>query len=189
LEQALGNQSLFSVDQTIVIEELHSLPRSKRKNELIDLIAAATQEETSQTTIILWEKRDLTKTMLKKFPAATALSFKASKKIFNFVEQLNPKTSKKSLLRSLHESVESDGDFFVFSMVCRQVRMLLEVKDGKTPAGSPFIVSKLKSQAQPFSMKKLLSLHAQLTNIDLKLKQSVSALSLDKELDLFVYRL
>jgi len=59
LEQSLGNQSLFGVEQTIIIEELHSLPTSKRKKELIEQISAAsTQPDGSSVEIILWEKRD-----------------------------------------------------------------------------------------------------------------------------------
>jgi len=127
--------------------------------------------------------------MLKKFPTAIELSFKASKNIFKFVEQISPRTHKKTLLTLLGESVASDGDFFVFTMIVRQIRMLIEIKDGAKPAGPPFMVTKLVSQAQHFEMNALLAAHKQLTKIDLQLKQSASPLTLAQQLDLFIFKL
>lgn len=191
LEQSLGMQSLFGAPRLVVIEELHSLPRSKKKDLLLDLVATAAsdsaQSDFSQLEIFLWEKRDLTATMLKKFPLAKTSHFKVGKHIFGLVEKLSPnQAAKPKLVASLHQAIDGESDFFVFTMIIRQIRMLIDVKDGGKPAGPPFMVSKLKGQAEQFSLPQLLKLHSQLTTIDLKMKQSASQLSLTQELDLFI---
>jgi DNA polymerase III delta subunit len=186
LEQTLGSQSLFATPQLVVIEELHSLPKSKKKDELINTLGQFT-DPAGMTEIVLWEKRDLTATMLKKFPSATVAYFKASKHVFTLMEQLSPKTEQKpALLKKLHSALESDGDFFVFTMLVRQIRLLIEVKDGGRPAGPPFMVSKLQSQAKLFTLEKLLELHRRLAELDYQLKQSANSLTLSQELDLLM---
>lgn len=192
LEQALGSLSLFGAPRLVVIEELHSLPRSKKKDILLDTVAtaaahAAQATNASQLDIVLWEKRDLTATMLKKFPSAKVSHFKVSKHIFGLVEKLSPNQAiKPKVIVSLHQAIEGESDFFVFTMIIRQIRLLIEVKDGGKPAGPPFMVGKLKSQAEHFSLPQLLKLHGQLTAIDSKLKRSATPLSLTQELDLFI---
>lgn len=62
LEQALGSQNLFGADRAIVIEELHSLPKSHRKENLLTAVATFAKSN-PDTQIILWEKRPLTATI------------------------------------------------------------------------------------------------------------------------------
>lgn len=186
LEQTLGSQSLFATPQLIVIEELHSLPKSKKKDELITTLGQFT-DQTKLTEVLLWEKRDLTATMLKKFPTAEVAYFKASKHIFSLMEQLTSEAKQKpALLKKLHAAIESDGDFFVLTMMIRQMRLLIEVKDGGRPAGPPFMVSKLQSQAKLFTLEKLVEIHHRLAKLDYQLKQSANSLTLSQELDLLV---
>ena len=45
LESSLGEQDLFGTPKLIVIETLHSLPKSKKKNELVELVAADTPHQ------------------------------------------------------------------------------------------------------------------------------------------------
>ena len=51
LESKLVKQDLFGTEILVIIEDLHSLPRSKNKTDLIDLTSQ------SQVDLILWEKR------------------------------------------------------------------------------------------------------------------------------------
>ncbi len=176
LELALGSNSLFAEEKVIVIEELHSLPRSKRKNELIEQIAA------TETEVILWEKRSLTKTMLKKFPKAQAQEFKVGKKLFAWLDSFG--RDKKKTFKLLSESIEQEGEHFCFLMLIRQIRLLIQIKEGAVIRLAPFMKSKLSSQAKTFSLEQLLKLHTQLFEIDKNMKTGQAKLPLGQELAL-----
>lgn len=182
LESALLSESLFGQEKVILLEGLYSLPKSKKKDEFINLISSASID------IILWEKKLLTKTDLKKLPSdLESYEFKITPKLWTFLDKLspNPKT-KNALLKLFHESIAMDGAEFIFLMVSRQIRLLIQVKEGETSKLAPFMLGKLKKQAGEFSLEKLLAIHQQLYQIDKKLKQSANLLSLEAELDLLL---
>jgi DNA polymerase III delta subunit len=178
LETALQKTSLFGTEQMVIIEELHSLPRSARKNQLIEIVAKA------NVNVVLWEKRDLTPTMLKKFPKAQVEHFKLTNTIFAWLDAFSPKTAKRRYFELSQKAQATDGEQTCFAMLARQVRLLIQVKDGTTPAGHPFMVSKIKKQAHDFSLEQLLGIHAQLFTIDINAKTSSSFLTVGQELDL-----
>jgi DNA polymerase III delta subunit len=178
LEEELAKSSLFGEDETIVIEEIHSLPRSKKKDSLIQLLSNTDRD------IVLWEKRNLTPTMLKKFPQARTEIFKISNTLFSWLDIFHPKTPAQKNLESLDKAIKSNGDYMCFVMLIRQIGLLIHVKDGGRPAGPPFMVSKIKKQASYFSMEKLLDIHRDLFEIDRKMKSSQSFMSMKQELDI-----
>jgi hypothetical protein len=186
LENALGSTSLFLEPKVVVIEELHSLPKSKRKDELIEYLSDATENPDSPE-IILWEKRQLTPTMLKKFPGAQAEEFKLTNVLFKWLDSLIGKPNdfqKKTGVTLLRQAMQSDGDMMCFVMLIRQVRLLLEVADGGGQKMPPFMIGKLRKQAQSFSLEQLLKLHHHLLEIDHAQKTSKSLLGLGRELEL-----
>ncbi|OGJ38872.1 MAG: hypothetical protein A2383_02635 [Candidatus Pacebacteria bacterium RIFOXYB1_FULL_39_46] len=178
LETALQKTSLFGTEQMVIIEELHSLPRSAKKNQLIDIVSKA------NVTVILWEKRDLTPTMLKKFPKAQVEQFKLTNTLFAWLDAFSPQTAKQKYFELSQKAQSADGEHTCFAMLVRQVRLLIQIKDGTTPGGPPFVIAKLKKQAQGFSLAQLLSIHHQLYTIDINAKTSGSFLSVGQELDL-----
>jgi len=185
LESALLSESLFGHEKLLVIEGLYSLPKSKKKDEFIELISSASIET------ILWDKKLLTKTDFKKLPTNLEnFEFKITPKMWSFLDTLstNPK-AKTSMMKLFKESVEGDGAEFVFLMIARQIRILIQVKENKPPKVAPFMLSKLSRQAKEFSLKKLLDLHQQLYLIDQKQKQSTGLLNLEGELDLFLFNM
>ncbi len=182
IESSLGTHSLFNQKKCIIIEKLHSLPRSKRKNELIKCITQYT-EHNDTVDVILWEKRDLTKTMLKKFPHARAKQYKLSSAVFTWLDACSPTTQKKSLIQKLQTAIQQDSEGMCFYMLARQIRLLLTAKDGGKISGPPFIQAKIRKQAHSFTLKKLLQLHESMTHIDFKMKTSTSALSLQHQLE------
>jgi DNA polymerase III delta subunit len=188
LEEALVSTSLFGTEKIIIIEELHSLPKSKRKDELISLVAQKSTASELGEEIILWESRQLTATMLKKFSGATVREFKLSKKLFSWLDSLGG-TNAVQKLTLLHGAVSSESEHFCFIMLMRQVRLLIQAKDGGTIKGAPFMVSKLRSQAKKFSLEKLLQTHGKLLEVDRQLKSSGSALTLAQQLDLLTLSL
>ncbi|MCB9800603.1 MAG: hypothetical protein H6773_00265 [Pseudomonadales bacterium] len=179
LESTLGEQDLFGTPKLVVIETLHSLPRSKKKDELIKLVSKKSPHQ-----ILLWEKRTLTKTMLKSFPDAQVREFKMSNFLFNWLDMLGGRQPYNQKLETLHQAIKKDGDYLCFIMVVRHVRLLLLAKTGGIIKGPPFMVSKYKKQAQMFSETQLLQLHTHLVSIDEKTKTSTTSLNLESQLDL-----
>lgn len=180
LEQVLGRNSLFDAQQVVVIESLHSLPNSKNKNQLIKLVAG--EANSGQTHLILWEKRDLTATMLKQFPTAQVEFFKLSRAMFRWLDQVGQPV--KTVIPLMHQAIDQDGAELTFLMLVRQIRLLIETKSGDQPAGPPFMVSKLKQQANYLTLDELFNLHLKLLTIDHQQKTSGSNLSLPQALDL-----
>lgn len=183
LETKLVKQDLFGTEQMIVLEGLHSLPRSKQKSLLVDLISQ------SQVDVMLWEKRSLTKNMLSKFPQAQIYEFKLSSALFKWLESLRGDGQKTAdQVKKLHQALESEDAYLCLIMLARQVRMLLQVSEGEF-SGPPWMKNKLRAQADSFSLEQLLQLHTQLLEIDLKHKTSTNTLELDQELDLLLLKL
>ncbi len=183
LETALQKTSLFGTEQLVVIEELHSLPRSKKKNQLIEIVQDANVE------VLLWEKRDLTKTMLKQFPKAEVEHFKITNSLFNWLDSFSPRTDTKKQLQLLQDAQQTNGEQMCFVMLARQVRLMIQISDGGRPAGPPFVISKLQKQAQDFTMEQLLKIHEKLFQLDIASKTSQNLMTLGQELDLLIINL
>lgn len=179
LELILGETDLFDTKKTLIIEELHSLPKSKRKTELITLLA-----QPSPHNLVLWEKRLLTKTMLKQFSGTVVQEFKMSNVLFNWLDLFGKPDQKNKALSLLQEASKKDGEYLCFVMLIRHIRLLLLAKSGGVIKGPPFMVSKYASQAKQFSEQQLLDLHTKLVEIDEQTKTSTSTLKLQSELDL-----
>lgn len=185
LEAALLSESLFGHEKLLIIEGIYSLPKSKKKDEFIELISSASIE------IILWDKKSLTKADLKKLPTNLEnYEFKITPKMWAFLDALSTNSkAKTSMLKLFKESVASDSSEFVFLMIIRQIRMLIQIKEKNQLKIAPFMLSKLNKQAKEFSLQKLLDLHQQLYLIDQKQKQSTGLLNLEGELDLFLFNM
>lgn len=179
LEETLGSSSLFGSDKLIVIEELHSLPTSERKKELIIKLANAPAD----LHLILWEKRALTKTMLKPFIGAKEQEYALSKTMFTWLDLIGD-SDKKKTLKAFHTTLLHEDEQFCFIMFIRQIRLLIQAKDNTPIAGAPFMITKLKKQASLCTMPKLLQIHTKLLEIDRLQKTSKLRNSLAAELDL-----
>lgn len=190
LEEALGANDLFGTSKTIIIEELHSLPVSKKKKNLIDLISKPQTHD-----IVLWEKRSLTKTMLGKLSSDSNKSsiidfeFKVSKTLFTWLDSLGNKGNTQKKLQLLHSAIETDGEFFCFLMLIRQIRMLIEIKSGGVAKGAPFMTAKINQQAANFKLEQLLDIYKELLQIDIKQKTSASLIDTVTMLDLLSLKL
>lgn len=180
----LQSQSLFNEPRTLVIEELHSLPKSKRKEALISTLKAVNQPELD---VILWEKKQLTATELKQFPSAKAQVFVPTRSMFAWLNALTGDKSdaqKKKMIQLLHDAVESDGEQFCFAMLMRQVRLLMETKE--TGSSSQF---KMVAQANSFSWPQLFMMHQKLLEIDLAQKTSATTCTITSQVELLLLAL
>ena len=124
-EETLGANDLFGTSKLIILEELHSLPTSKKKKYFIELLSQPQIHD-----IVLWEKRLLTKTMLKKFENInnSIFEFKISKTLFYWLDTLGNNENGRRKIDLLHSAVETDGEYFCFLMLIRQIRLLIEIK-------------------------------------------------------------
>lgn len=187
LELALGSGDLFGGDSCVIIEELHSLAQSQRKTSLIKFIAQAMTEPTSPE-IILWEKRSLTATMLKQFGTAKAVEYKTPQVLFTWLDSLSGQPSKNRQLQLFHQVLETEAAELCLAMLIRQIRMLLQVASGAPMKGAPFMIAKLKKQAQSFRLDQLQAAHQQLLTIDIGLKTGTNPSTLEQQLDLFLLK-
>jgi len=182
LESLLGRTSLFGTQEYLVIENLHSLPPSKLRKNLIEQLANQTQRQ----ELILWEKKPLTKTQLSKFAGAQIQEFKIKKMLFDWLDALIPAPQPSRLLKIFHQATAQEDVNFCFLMLIRQIRLLIQAKENKIPlVGSPFTISKINRQKQKFTLPKLLNLYQKLLKIDLAQKNGSAGLSLEQELDLW----
>lgn len=184
LETALGSDSLFGEDKVVVIEELHSQPKSAKQDGLFQQILAA------NIPIILWEKRALTKTMLSKLKPEKEFEFKLPQVLFKWLDSVSgDKKTKATQLKLLHQVLAGEDEQLCFIMLIRQIRLLIQAKDNFPLKGAPFMVTKLKKQSQSFTLEQLLSAHSKLLSLDMKQKTSATALSLGAELDILLLQL
>ena len=191
LEMTLGTQSMFDTDRVIIVEGLHSISSQKKRNKFVSLLTDMLGKDQT-TQLILWEKRKLTKTMQKKFSDAKVREFKISKPIFDWLDSLtgSPSASQqRSMLQMLHRALEKEESGFVFAMLCRQLRMLLQAKEGSKLKGHPYVVKKVQNQSRRFSEAELLSLHKQVVELDFKRKTGQISISFAAELDQLLLRL
>lgn len=180
LEESLGGQSLFGGEKVIVVEELHSQPDSAKRKALVKMLAEASVD------VIVWEKRVLTAVMLKKFGQAKVDTHKASNILFSWLDTLGKKNDIQHQLEQLHEICAKESAQFCFSMICRQIRLLIAATDDGQLKGAPFIIAKLKKQSQLFSLPQLLQLHSKLLEIEYAQKRALSKLTMEQQLDLLV---
>jgi len=184
LENKLQKTDLFGHSRAIIIEELHSLPRSKKLTQMVEMIA------NSKMQICLWEKRDLSATMLKKFPDSKVFQYKLANSLFIWLDSLSPKeNTKSSQLQLFIKAQEEQDEYLCFIMLIRQVRLLLQATNNDKIAGPSFVINKLQSQAKQFTHDQLLKLHSQLHALDKKMKTSSNILSVTQEIEQLIINL
>ena len=182
LERAIGTDTSFASEKLVCINGFLSRRISKDNKALQEWVVSNTKDPTD---LLLVEYRKLTATQLKPFSSAKLITCLFPKTIFLFLEELGVAPLGKQLER-LRLILENEDAEVVFSLLVRQLRLLLQFKsDGRIDA-PPFVQSKVASQAGNFTMEKLLALHSQLMDLDEKQKTSSGAMPLAHELDLFL---
>lgn len=186
LEKALYAHDLFGQEHCLIIEELHSLARSKIRTQYIEQIQRAGQN----LDLILWEKKSLSKSNLEKFPQVQVFTYPTGKALWDLLDALKPQAnSKKQLLLTLNEAIEQDSAEFCFIMISKRISELLALKLGAEITIHPFVKNKLDHQQLLFTQAQLLDAHQRLYQLDKKLKHSQNLLGLRSELDLLLINL
>lgn len=183
LHQEVGGEDLFGGKSVLVIKSLLSGTKSKQKDGLIQALIKMTEVE-----VILYEPKDISLTALKPFGKAQIEAFNISPVIFKFLDVLHPGNTR-VILQAWNRLLELGHEpEYVFSMVVRQIRLLIQAKSGASYLKlSPYPKKLLTIQAGFFTLSQLLDLHHRLYEIDKRVKTSLSSLPLDQLLLQFFY--
>lgn len=177
LTQVLEGLTLFGKTPLLIIEGLFSLPKSKKKDNLIEFIGKYTDRD-----LIIYEGKSLSVTALKLFAKAQVYEHKPAAIIFTFLENLQPGSGSKSLghLSDLEQAGEPAE--LVFAMLVRQVRLLIQALESSSLKVAPWQKTRLISQARAFGERGLLKFHGDLYYIDKQLKTGKNTLGLSIQL-------
>ncbi len=174
LRQELSPADLFGNTSVVVLKGLLSGSKKKETEKIISFL-----KETDNKNLVLYETKSVHASTLRQFKTATVESFKVSIDIFRFLEKLNPRL-KADLLEN-YKKITQDGaePEFIFAMVLRQLRLLIQIKSGSASLKLPaFAITKLRSQASNFTDNHLLDLHSKLYDIEVSIKTGKTQLDL-----------
>ncbi|OGD62629.1 hypothetical protein A2160_04940 [Candidatus Beckwithbacteria bacterium RBG_13_42_9] len=183
--QALDSNSLFGNTRLVVIEGLFSRPKSEAQKQILTYLHA----RQDNAELVLWEKKEIGKILQRHLPHKTVIQvFKTPALLFKFLDQLNPQL-KKEALQTLHELLKTEAAELVFFMLVRQVRNLLLVAFNQRIAGAPWMIGKLKKQANILNKERLLTMYKELGTIDESVKTGQSLMPLDWHLEMLIINL
>ena len=179
LTQALEGNNLFGDQKPVIIENLLTLPRSKTKQILIDIVINSHDKD-----VYLWDKKAITAAIKKQFKAAKIQEFKLTKFIFKFLDSIRP-NNQKQILSFLHQSTDTDPAELVFYLLHRRISQLIVALDSPSDLkGAPWQIGKLKSQTKGFTLNQLVKFHQKLIDLDFSIKTGRAVIPLASQLDL-----
>ena len=185
LIEAVEGDGLFSTIDAVFIELLFS--KKKAGAELDAIVAYLNKQE---STIVLWEGKELTKAQAGKVKNATIKLFSFPKTLFQLLDALQPHNGKQ-LITLFHQTLQNEAAELILFMLTKQVRILLALQNRSTETISEakFIqswqIGKLQKQAKSFSSEQLQSLHNKLYAFDIGYKTGGLATPLESSLDFF----
>jgi DNA polymerase III delta subunit len=188
LVQNIEGSSLFGSTKTIFIEDLLTKIKKTDKNakEILSFIA----KNSSESTFVLWESKEISKRDLFIFKQAIVKIFKLPKNIFLFLDNLKPNNSK-NLLNLFHQALGSEiKEELILFMLQRQVRILLALSEPSNSESieelarlAPWQMDKLERQARFFDIMQLKKIYKKLYEIEIGQKTGGLSLSLVQTID------
>lgn len=188
LTQALESSSLFGNDLLIVIENLLGSFGKKTKNA--DAVIATLLQASTSVDVILWEDKEVSKTMLDRLgKSATIKVFSIPVIIFQFLDGLRPHGATQSL-HLFQTLMQTEPSEVVFTMIVRRIRQLIMIADGIQPEKMQgWQASRLTSQAKLFTMEQLVSMHTALRSMEYSLKTGSTPFALKEHIEQFIINL
>jgi DNA polymerase III delta subunit len=185
LIQALESHSLFNTKSVVIIENIFG--KMGRKIKLIEKMASIIRKSGSQTDIILWEDREIGKTVISSLgPSTKIILFKIPPLIFKFLDNLIP-NNRQILIHLFSDLQSQDAPELIQTMIVRRIRLLIQLCDHFIPPGLPsWQTAKLTSQSRHFTLKKLLLMYKRLLDIEYAVKSGNSAFTLTQHIELFL---
>jgi len=181
LENIFGSPDLFGNSRILTTEGFLSGPKSKNKEKLIQKISSFLSP-----IFVDWEEKEISKTEISKLREDTVIkNFKLPNLLFEFLDKLAPKNSEENL-QKLQEVLQNIEPGLVFSMIVRQIKLLILAVEDELDTLAPWQLAKIKRQSKLFSLEKLIKIYQKLLNIDFNQKTSGSPFDLSSELDLLI---
>lgn len=175
LRQEIGSSGLFESSKCFVIKNLLTSTKSNNKDKLFKIIESEANKE-----IILWENKNVPLTTLKKFSKASIENFPISPVIFKFLDSIRPNNTNNILLSWKKIQTEKTEPEFVFAMLVRQIKLLIQAKTDSTYIKlAPYPSRLIKEQSNHFSLNHLMDIYSELLEIDTKIKTGSSANTID----------
>ncbi|MBI2616928.1 hypothetical protein HYW55_02260 [Candidatus Gottesmanbacteria bacterium] len=188
LTEETFSQSLFSLPQTIIIENLTNLPKSKSKEECINILLSVGETR----TIIFWEKSEVSKATINKYFSHTKVyGYTYPKLLFAFLDSIG-KVRQNDLLQTFHRLLTQSDAELVYAMLIRQWRYLILARDlglSGLHSLSPWQARKFMDQSHQFSLDDLQKSYRQLLAIDASVKSGQTPFTTSQLLDIFLVNL
>lgn len=187
LIQATESGSLFGNNRLVVVENLFSR-RLKKKTQDFEEFTQLISRLSREAEIVFWEEKEQPKTILGLFPKSADIAlFRPERMIFTFVESLKSGNTE-IMLDNFHLAIKKDVPELIFTMIIRQFRYLLMVKELKKEVKelTPWQLTKFMRQAEYFTLEKLIDLYRKILEIDVKIKSGETPFSLTQEIRLFL---
>jgi len=182
--QAVESTSLFGEKILVLIENLFS--SLGRKQKMVKTYATLLQHIGNTHDVILWEEKEMGKTVLSEFPNATVQSFPLPKILFEFLDAIKP-TNENSVIRLYTTLIETEAPELIFYMITMRIRQLMQAKDGIIPERfSSWQYGRLTNQARLFTMEQLLIMHKNLLSIEYSIKSGTTPLTLTQHIKHFL---
>lgn len=165
----------FATGKLIVINGLLSRPKSKVRDQLINLLAE------TEERIILWEGKKITPASEKLLTKASKKYFPQREKIWALLASLEKNNQNEKMVQLFEETCAQTDALYLLTMLMWQVQQLSEVKAG-TFVGAPFRKNSLESQAKKFTEEELIKLYNLLIDLDSRAKSGGLKTTLEQEL-------
>ena len=168
--------SLFGTERLIIYRDYKLLTSKDIKNF-----------DRFEGTLVIYHPGDLPQTFIKQMPKDFKMEkFELPKILFTFLESFYPSNSQRSL-KLLHDLVKNTAIELIFFMLARHLKDLYWVTIDPTTNQYPsWRLSKLKSQANKFTVENLKLIIKNLADIDILVKTSKADLL--TELDLLMVK-
>jgi len=181
LRQALESSSLFGGDNIVVLENLFT-PLGK-KTSIQKQYAKILNESEKDVSIILWEPKELSKTLLGLFPEAHDNQFSLPKLLFTFLDSIKP-ANIKHLLFLYHDLHTQEASELIFYMLASRVRQLIAAKSNVLlPKMNSWQMSRLTNQSRFFTMEQLTHMHKNILSREFALKTGTTPFTLSQHIE------
>lgn len=165
----LRSQNLFEVPKLLIIDEVTGVTSE---------FFTALEKDTSAKTVVIFAKKELSITFLKKLPKGAVIEkYDLPKTLFQFLESVYPNNGQRAL-KLLYDTQKTTSLELIFFMLARHLKDLYWVR--KAPSSIPYPswrVQKLESQSNKYNEVKLKDALSQLLSIDYLAKTSDNPLS------------
>ena len=180
LEIAVATSNLFQ-KEAVLVEYLFSRPRGKDQKTCLAYLAGYQGDK----DLILWDKKELTKTQLKLFPKAITKLSKTPVLLWRLIDSFLP-DSRDSFLTLMHETAQESDEGVIFIMLARRGSDLIIAKSGDTTKLQAWTRARVIAQARNWDESTLLQIHSELTKHDHALKTGRTKLSYLEALDMII---